>query len=721
MALQSSGPIKFSEIATELGVLGSSISNFSIKDAEGGIYSPINTSSVSRPDGSTPFAMSEWYSYVHAVLVSILQTDLLFGWNFEDNTYDIKGVVNGTGVGSLSYHVSIPNLAFFSPLKGLSIANNGSGYVEFPYNAMMDITNSFTISLWAYRNSNVGGSYLISKTNATNNDNNYSVVVDYSSSQFSFYSTATGRIGDIGGISSGKWYHIVYTYDGTTFKGYYNGSLAVSTTISFTLPTGGTNPLRLFTFDGSSYSPDAGLDMVYFWSRPITSTEVSVLYNSGYGLQLGSGLYLESAILASYPGTGTDWYDLGSNALTVTLQNGTTFDSMSNSISFDGVDDYCIIPTGSNFDLSGTNFTLESYFNITNVSVPNVVMCKDQNGVSFDWCMYMPDSNTISIYSNGTSTSVSASVPGGLLNNTWYHCVITKISTKIFIYLNGVLLTSGPMSISNDSSVNSLVLIGSISALSLHFTGYIRLVRIYKMGSTAIEVLSRYHDLLYDNTSVSPIGSGLSLYLDGTYYSGTGLDWFDITTNANNGTLTNGVVYSSSNYGVMIFDGIDDYVDFPTTNLSSTGNITIDTFLKLDGIQNSYANIMDYEHATYNGFVIQQDAGLGPNHFYFAWSNGYGGFDFCWFQVPIDNSYFHLVITKIGGTVTVYINGVALYTGYGASTLAGTGNKVRIAANASGYGRQIKGTIGDFRIYDVGLSPVEVCHNYTVLRTRFGL
>lgn len=718
MALQSSGPIKFSEIAAELGV-GSS--NFSIKDAEGGIYSPINTSSVSRPDGSVPFAMSEWYSYVHAVLVNILQTDLLFGWNFENNLYDIKGVINGTNVGTLSYPVSISSPSFV-PLKGFSIANNVSGYVEFPYNSMMNITNSFTISLWAYRNSNVGGSYLISKTNASNSDNDYSVVLDYLSDSFSFYSTVTGgRIGDIGGISSGKWYHIVYTYDGTTFKGYRNGTLEVSTSISFTLPTGSTTPLRLFTFDGSSYSPDGGLDMVYFWSRPITSTEVSVLYNSSSGLQLESGLYLESTILSSYPGTGTDWYDLGTNTLTVTLQNGTTFNSTFSSISFDGVDDYCIIPTGSNFDLSGTNFTLEAYFNITNVSVPNVVMCKDQSGVSFDWCMYMPDSNTISIYSNGTSTSVSASVPGGLLNNTWYHCVITSISGVIYIYLNGVLLTSGSMSISNDSSVNSLVLIGSISSLSLHFSGYIRLVRIYKMGSTAIQVVSKYHDLLYNKSmasTYSPVGSGLSLYLDGSYYSGSGLEWFDLTANSNTGTLTNGVVYSSSNSGVMVFDGIDDSIDFPTTNLSSTGDITIDTFLKLDGTQVAYADIIDYNHPS-GGFVVQQYYGSSADSFYFAWWNGYG-YDFCFFQVPIDNTYFHLVITKIGGNVTVYINGVASFTGSGSSYLGATGLPMRIGDFVGG-GRPIKGTIAEFRIYDVGLSLVEIWHNYTISRTRFGL
>jgi hypothetical protein len=245
---------------------------------------------------------------------------------------------------------------------------------------------------------------------------------------------------------------------------------------------------------------------------------------------------------------------------------------------------------------------------------------------------------------------------------------------------------------------------------------------IAKISGIAIASIIKIAGVTLPSPPPGIITAGLVMYLDASIpasYPGTGTAWDDISGNHNSGTLTNGPTYTSSDGGAIIFDGADDYVDFPTTSLSSTGDITICTFLKLDGVQNSYANILDYEHATYNGFVIQQDAGTGPNYFYFAWSNG-GGFDFCNFQVPIDNTYFNLTITKIGGTVTTYINGVALYVGYGVSTLVGTGNRVRIAANASGHGRQIKGTIGDFLIYDAGLTSIEVLQNFNALKTRFG-
>ena len=63
MTLQSSGQISFSQINTELG--RSSTATISIKDAELGNYGTINAASTSKPNGSSPYAISEWYSYNH--------------------------------------------------------------------------------------------------------------------------------------------------------------------------------------------------------------------------------------------------------------------------------------------------------------------------------------------------------------------------------------------------------------------------------------------------------------------------------------------------------------------------------------------------------------------------------------------------------------------------------------------------------------------------------
>ena len=69
MALPSSGAISMSQINTELG--RSSTAQISLNLAEAGSYVALNTASSSRPNGYTPNAMSEWYSYNHTVCLDI--------------------------------------------------------------------------------------------------------------------------------------------------------------------------------------------------------------------------------------------------------------------------------------------------------------------------------------------------------------------------------------------------------------------------------------------------------------------------------------------------------------------------------------------------------------------------------------------------------------------------------------------------------------------------
>ena len=59
------------------------------------------------------------------------------------------------------------------------------------------------------------------------------------------------------------------------------------------------------------------------------------------------------------------------------------------------------------------------------------------------------------------------------------------------------------------------------------------------------------------------ITNGLVLTLDAANklsYPGSGTTWYDLSGNANNGTLTNGPTFSNTNGGSIIFDGVDDYV-----------------------------------------------------------------------------------------------------------------------------------------------------------------
>ena len=71
------------------------------------------------------------------------------------------------------------------------------------------------------------------------------------------------------------------------------------------------------------------------------------------------------------------------------------------------------------------------------------------------------------------------------------------------------------------------------------------------------------------------IKNGLNLHLDAgnnTSYPGSGTTWYDLTTNAYNGTLTNGPTYDSATKSIVL-DGINDYV-----NCGLSQNVNSNTF-----------------------------------------------------------------------------------------------------------------------------------------------
>ena len=88
----------------------------------------------------------------------------------------------------------------------------------------------------------------------------------------------------------------------------------------------------------------------------------------------GLVLNLDAAKQASYPKSGTDWYDLSGNTYNATLINGTLFTKDNGgALVFNGIDDYGRIPYNSNFDLSNTDYTLEGWFNSSEEGNPQIM------------------------------------------------------------------------------------------------------------------------------------------------------------------------------------------------------------------------------------------------------------------------------------------------------------------------------------------------------------
>lgn len=187
---------------------------------------------------------------------------------------------NTVGEGTAFIGTACADLGLVNINKRLEIANS------------LGVTGAITMSFWVKMRTEIaaGTQVFIQQGNATNFVNNL-VNYDFNAgtrrigfnrqkqnvSNNAFYSTQT--------LGTTNWHHIVYTYDATTMKGYYDGTEVVSQALSGSGVSGATNSFTIGQDIGQwlgTYA-SAFIDEVGVWSRAVTGAEVTSLYNSGAG------------------------------------------------------------------------------------------------------------------------------------------------------------------------------------------------------------------------------------------------------------------------------------------------------------------------------------------------------------------------------------------------------------------------------------------------------
>ena len=211
------------------------------------------------------------------------------------------------------------------------------------------------------------------------------------------------------------------------------------------------------------------------------------------------------------------------------------------------------------------------------------------------------------------------------------------------------------------------------------------------------------------------VTDGLVFYVDAANtrsYAGSGNTIYSLSGASNPGALTNGPAYSSSNNGIITFDGTNDYI---------VVNNSADILSKTAYTKTAYVYFTSF--STSNNMI---SGGNSSQHaFWLSGSNRlYAGHNGAWTTVTggstlsLNTWYFAAVTYDNSSGWKLYLNGVQ--DGTNANTTTFTGSQfINIASYDAG--NYLTGRMGVIQVYNRVLTAQEILQNYNATKTRYGL
>ncbi|HEV2521700.1 MAG TPA: LamG domain-containing protein [Candidatus Acidoferrales bacterium] len=333
--------------------------------------------------------------------------------------------------------------------------------------------------------------------------------------------------------STGTWYLVTSTFDGTTLTLYVNG-VSVASTVTGAVPytdlSGGSGRNMGIGADNSANSDFAAatIDDVRVYNRVLSAAEVLALYNAGSGCT-GVGLAGWWKLDDASSGTAqTTAVDSSGNGNTGTTNNAPTW--VAGHIGPGALS----LSSGSSQTLSvadaaslrmASSFTLSAWVNFTTLPTAghdtSVIFKNAATGTNYDLNIDNADGN----YGAGLGVVLNYNSSGCCDNNyvkyvptpaittgTWYHIagVYDSVSQMQTVYLNGVAgATHSVAGLPPQYGAGNGVQMG---LGDVYFDGTIDDARVYSRALSAGEILSLYNtgtdavegELMYNATSHVP-------------------------------------------------------------------------------------------------------------------------------------------------------------------------------------------------------------------------
>lgn len=662
-------------------------------------------------------------SNIYATKDNTLDDGLVSHWKMDeesgDTVSDSVGTNNGSATGTTIVNGKLGKAREF---------NNSGQYVEIPNNSNLDINGAgsqVTMSAWFNSSSLSAHQTLIFKGDG-NTDSTTGI---YSNRQYALFllmdgslhlsSTSVNNVGvtetvlntanHMSPILPNTWNHVVAVIDSLNgvMKIYLNGVFICSGPFSTTgirqgsgnlyLGLNSTNYLQVFPYSGI-------LDDVKIFNTAKTSDEILRMYDNE--LQNRShriGNTRNNDLIAYWKldeQTGNQVNDsVGTNNGTAT---GTTIVNgrVGKGRSFNGTNEYIHFPE---IDVSSVHTMSASVWVKTTTTTPAGMFF-----ISRGLFMYINRFSTngsvlVDFDDNSTNNNSSHESKTAINDGKWHLVTGTNDGTKTRLYIDGVLenefdstFTLGP--------AGDHTYLGAANGVSNFFNGSLDEAKIYGKALSSDEIFEEYASL---KDSFERRDTGIVAYW--SMNEATGNISRDII-HGFNGTATGTTIVNGVAERARNFDGTSGRVALSTGSQADiVGDITISTWVNIASGSASPHTILHKD----NQYSIRINTD-GKITWGDSSSFSYAAFGFHDIGFQFDK-WQHITISKTGGVVKIYLNGVEkVSVTFGGPLTSKTGIlHIGCYSNAiTCAGAYLKGMIDEMKIYNRALSATEVANVY---------
>tara|TARA_B100000902_G_scaffold10567_1_gene12895 strand:- start:233 stop:3682 length:3450 start_codon:yes stop_codon:yes gene_type:complete len=284
----------------------------------------------------------------------------------------------------------------------------------------------------------------------------------------------SGVIVSAGVVQTNRWYHLVFTSDGTTKKAYLDGSFVASSTVTINSAANGKAFIfgRYGEYPGAYFNGKIGHTRVY--EGALTAEQVAQNYLATKNNYPNGN----NATISGSPTWGT--YNSG----------GVTY----NYFDLNGSSHYMTIPQNTIFDFELPT-TLEVWVNKDGTGREWVIQKSNGGSGSYSWQLEHSSSGNYRFQMHNTSNgTITINVTSATNTGTWYHIAITHDGNNVYkIYLNGSLQESATLSGTISKNTNG-VTIGKYIVGGYEFDGKIGMIKFYNKTFSATEVTAAYNN-----------------------------------------------------------------------------------------------------------------------------------------------------------------------------------------------------------------------------------